>query len=162
MSKWLFFTIVFYFFGWQLTAAQTGTTAAGIDYLDFKKQYALSCSIPDSMSILRSRQVLDSLANFKIIHGEKEFCYDRGWTHYISYLKWKKPDDILRAKGYWETGWQTYQDSRALWNLATAAKILGDCKSSLDYTEAYVNQFPDDVKNRHEQLYLRYKFCRGY
>lgn len=140
----------------------TVSIASGVDYLAIKKAYALSCSIPDSASIVRSQFVLDSLAAFEIVNGQQEFCYDRGWTHYISYLKWKKLEDVRQAKSYWESGWQKYQDSRALWNLATAAKILGDCKASLDYTEAYVQHFPEDIKHRNEQLYLRYKFCRGY
>ncbi len=140
----------------------TNSTTSGIDYLAIKKGYALSCSIPDSASIVRSKFVLDSLAAFEISHGQKEFCYDRAWTHYISYLKWKKLEDVKQAQVYWESGWHKYQDSRALWNLATTAKILGDCKASLDYTEEYVQLFPEDIKNRYDQLYLRYKFCRGY
>lgn len=145
-----------------MKATPTTESSQGIDYLAIKKTYALTCSIPDSASIIRSTQLLDSLAAFEIVNGQQEFCYDRGWTHYISYLKWKKLEDVRQAKSYWETGWQKYQDSRALWNLATAAKILGDCKTSLDYTEAYVKAFPEDAKNRYDQLYFRYKNCRGY
>jgi len=138
----------------------TGTTT-GIDYLAFKKASGLKL-IPDSIKILQGQFILDSLADFEIINGQKEFCYDRGWTYYCSFIKWKKLSDGEMAQQYWERGWRDFQDPLALWNLANAAKILGNCKKALDLTEEYVRLFPEDAKNQYDQLYFRYKNCRGY
>jgi hypothetical protein len=146
---------------WILLSSLPFAALAQVDYLEYKHKYDLSCGSADSSVIARNQVLVDSLQSFAIVNGEKQYLYDYGWVYYMKYTKWQHLDDARTAASSFEKGWEQHKDLNALWNLGGLYRVLGDCGKSLDITELYLQEAPDSTDVDYQQIYYRYKFCRG-
>jgi hypothetical protein len=137
------------------------SSLAQVNYLDYKARYNLSCGTPDSIEITRNQVLIDSLEGSTFSEGEKEYRYDLGWVYYMRYVKWKEKVDLTKSMVAFEKGWEDFSDLTALWNLGTIYEQFGDCKKALDATELYLKEIPEEKKPDYQQIYYRYKSCRG-
>lgn len=133
-----------------------------IDYTKLRGQYSVSCGKIDSTELINNQIFLDSLSQFEIINGEDKFLYDYAWTYYRRYLLWRQEKDLEMSIKYNQKCWDQYHDIKALWNLGSNYKILGDCDRALDLTELYITELNKIDKSLidYQQIYYRYKFCR--
>jgi hypothetical protein len=132
-----------------------------VDYLTLKHKYSLSCASYDSVSVVKNQLIMDSLQSIEITNGKKQYLYDHGWVYYIRFAKWNNKEDAEIAAMSFEKGWNDHQDINALWNLGLIYRLLDKCTKSLDMTELYLQEAPDSTDVDYQQIYYRYKFCRG-
>ena len=131
-----------------------------INYHDYKARYEISCGWVDSVTLITTQALLDSIDRLTIVEGEGEFLFDKGWTYYRRYMKWKQTEDVQIAADAFEQAWLKYGDVAALWNLGGMYTDI-DCKKAIEYTEAYIKEAKTapELDVDYKQVYYRYSGC---
>lgn len=107
------------------------TPMAQVDFNQVKDRYTLTCEVPTQEQLKANLHFVDSLWEVGVSEGRMDFLYKRGFTHYMCWLTYQEQQHVEHAIESFTLGWEEYEDSTALWNLAVILCFTKRCEEGL-------------------------------
>ena len=133
-----------------------------VDYQEYKSRYDLSCSIPDSAEVFKTKARLDSIQAVGVSNGEEDFLLDYGWAYYMSFLTTEDTAFLAESAKSYEVALQKFENNYVLYQLAFIYKALGKCKKSCSLLTRYIESTEIELEHderMEQQIKLIEKAC---